>query len=137
MTKASRLWFLFGDCVAGATTGLLTALVVHAIVWRECDMVVAMALGMLAGMVVHLALGVLFLPLLGIFETMVPGMCIAMYGGMLFGMRDAMQEIDLITTLEIGAAFGSAVALGVAFWNAQLRGSTCCASQPADSLWNG
>ena len=121
MTKTLRAVFLAGDCAAGALTGVATALAVRVLVSRGCDMVGAMMLGMLAGTVVHLFLGMALLPLLGMFETMVPGMFIGMYGGMLFAMRDSMQDVPLGIALWIGAVFGIVVTLAVEFWNAQLR----------------
>jgi hypothetical protein len=118
---SQRFVFFFGDCLAGAITGVAVALVVRALVSPGLDMVAAMMLGMVAGSFVHLALAVVLSPLLGMFELMVPGMFIGMYGGMLFGMRDSMQHIPSETALAVGAAFGVAVVAGVEFWNRQLR----------------
>ena len=117
--------FLVGDCVAGAVTGIATALVVRAAMWPGIDMVVAMLVGMGLGMVIHLILGVLFMPLLGMFETMVPGMFIGMYGGMLFGMRDAMHAGSPTSgaAILVGALFGIGVVLGVKYYDHVLRGA--------------
>ena len=130
MTRILHSVFLVGDCAAGALTGAVTTLAVRTIVPRDCDMVAAMMLGMLAGTAVHLVVGTALSPLLGMFETMVPGMFIGMYGGMLFGMRDCMQDIALATALWVGALFGVTVVLGVAFWNAQLQRQTIAERQP-------
>ncbi len=121
MTHTLRSVFLAGDCAAGALTGVATTIAVRAIVWRDCDMIAAMMLGMLVGTAVHLLLGIALSPLLGMFEVMVPGMFIGMNGGMLFGMRDCMQDISLGSAMWTGAIFGTAVVLGVAFWNVQMR----------------
>ncbi len=124
MTQTLRAVFLAGDCAAGALTGVATTLAVRALVSPGWDMVAAMMLGMFAGTGVHLLLGVALSPLLGMFETMVPGTFIGMYGGMLFAMRDSMQVVPLGTALWVGAIFGIVVVLAVDFWNTQLRRQT-------------
>lgn len=118
------LYFRLGDYLAGALTGMLTALAVRIIVGPQWDMVVAMMVGMAAGMVVHVTLLLVFIPLLGTFEVMMPGAVIGMYGGMLFGMRDAMQQayVPRNTALVVGALFGVLVVLGIRWWDRQLRG---------------
>ena len=123
MTGILRASFFAGDCLAAATTGVVTTLAVRLIIPPDFDMVAAMMIGMAIGTIVHLLLGLVFGPLLGMFETMVPGMYVGMYGGMLFGMRDSMQHaaVSLGTVLWVGAAFGVTVAIGVHLWNVQLR----------------
>ena len=121
---AEPLCFRLGDYLAGALTGMLTALVVRTIVGPQWDMVVAMLVGMAAGMLIHLTLLLLFIPLLGTFEVIMPSAVIGMYGGMLFGMRDSMQQsyVSLNTALVIGALFGLLVVLGIRWCDRQLRG---------------
>ena len=82
--------FSIGDYLAGILIGVATTLVVRSIVSPGMDMVLAMLIGMAAGMIVHLPLGLILSPLVGMFETMMPASLIGMYGGMLFGMRDSM-----------------------------------------------
>jgi hypothetical protein len=86
-------------------------------------MVAAMMLGAFIGTAAHLVIGFVISPLLGMFETMVPGMYIGMHGGMLFAMRDAMQQavVPLSVALSVGALFGVAVVLVVWLWNLRLR----------------
>lgn len=121
---AEPSYFRLGDYLAGALTGMLTALAVRTIVGPQWDMVVAMLVGMAVGMLVHLTLLLLFIPLLGTFEVMMPGAMIAMYGGMLFGMRDSMQQayVSLHSALAVGALFGLVVVFGIRWWNRQLIG---------------
>jgi len=118
-------YFRLGDYVAGALTGVLTAFAVRMIVGPQWDMVVAMLVGMGMGMFVHLTLLLLFIPLLGMFEVMMPLAMIGMYGGMLFGMRDSMQQayIPLSTALVVGAVFGFFVVFVTHWWDRQLRGA--------------
>jgi hypothetical protein len=118
------LYFRLGDYVAGAVTGVLTALAVRLIVGPQWDMVVAMLVGMGVGMLVHMTLLLLFIPLLGTFEVMMPGAVIGMFGGMLFGMRDSMQQayVPMSTALEVGALFGFLVVIGIRWWDWQLKG---------------
>jgi hypothetical protein len=119
--NAKRVLFGAGDCTAGALVGVATALAVRAVVPAGADMVGAMMVGMVIGTLVHLVVGIALTPLLGMFETMVPGMFIGMYGGMFFAMRDSMQAVGIATAVSVGAVFGVAVTLGIAFWNIQLR----------------
>lgn len=55
---------------------------------------------------------------------MTTGAMIGMYGGMLFGMRDSMQQADvsLRMALAVGAFFGLLVIFGVRWWDRQLKG---------------
>ncbi len=89
-------------------------------------MVVAMLMGMAAGMAVHLALAVLLSPVLGSFHVMVPGSLIGMYGGMLFAMRDTMQHPSGTTThaIMVGVAFGLIVTAGIRLYDRAVRGPT-------------
>jgi len=124
--QTELLSFRLGDYLAGILTGVLTALAVRAIVGPNWDMVLAMLAGMGAGIGVHLSLFVLLIPLLGAFEVMIPGGIIGMYGGMLFGMRDAMQQdvISLDQALTVGGLFGFVVVFVIRWWDRQLRGVT-------------
>lgn len=118
------LYFCMGDYLAGLLTGLLTALAVRAIVGPQWDMVLAMLVGMAVGMLLHLTLLLLFIPLLGTFELMTPSAVIGMYGGMLFGMRDSMQQayVSRGMALAVGALFGLVVVFGIRWLDRQLRG---------------
>ena len=116
--------FTIGDYVAGALIGVVTAVAVRVILWPGIDMVIAMMIGMAVGMVIHLVLSLLLAPLLGFFETMMPGSLIGMYGGMLFAMRDSMMagSATLGACIAVGAIFGAIVTLGMKIYNRALRG---------------
>lgn len=131
-TIPEPLSFRLGDYLAGTLTGVLTALAVRAVVGPQWDMVLAMLVGMAVGMVVHLGLVLLFIPLLGTFEVMMPAALIGMYGGMVFGMRDSMQQayIPLSGALAVGALFGFVVVLGIRWWDRQLRGAVFVRPEP-------
>lgn len=118
------LYFCIGDYLAGLLTGLLTAFAVRAIVGPQWDMVLAMLVGMAVGMLLHLTLLLLVIPFLGTFEAMMPSAIIGMYGGMLFGMRDSMQQayVSRDMALAVGALFGLVVVFGIRWWDRQLRG---------------
>ena len=117
--------FTIGDYTAGMLIGVATALVVRALVWPGMDMVIAMLIGMAVGMVLHLAFGLGLAPILGMFETMMPGSLIGMYGGMLFAMRDSMAagSATLGAAGLVGAVFGAIVVLGVKIYDRALRGA--------------
>jgi hypothetical protein len=111
------------DYIAGGLTGAVTAAAVRAVVSPGLDMVLAMLIGTAAGMIVHLVIGLLTAPLLGLFHCMVPGGLIGMYGGMLFAMRDAMQHHpgSLGRAIVVGIVFGAAVTAGVRLYDRALR----------------
>ena len=134
--QTEPLSFRLGDYLAGILTGVLTALAVRAIVGPNWDMVVAMLIGMGTGMSVHLSLLVLLIPLLGTFEVMMPSGIIGMYGGMLFGMRDAMQQevISLSQAPAVGGLFGFVVVFVIRWWDRQLRGVTFVGSNSRRTL---
>ncbi len=117
--------FAVGDYLAGGLTGAVTAAAVRAVVSPGLDMVLAMLIGTAAGMIVHLAIGLLAAPLLGLFHFMVPGGLIAMYGGMLFAMRDVMQAHpgSLGRAIVVGIVFGAVVTAGVRLYDRALRAS--------------
>lgn len=125
-SRALHATFAIGDCIAGAATGIVTALAVRAVVSPDADMVIAMLLGMVVGMAVHLPIGLLFSPFLGAFHVMVPGSLIGMYGGMLFAMRDSMQPHhgSAGESIAVGAAFGLVVTLGLHLYDRALRRKT-------------
>jgi hypothetical protein len=118
--------FSIGDYLAGILIGVATTLAVRGIVWPGMDMVLAMLIGMAAGMVIHLLVGLILAPLVGMFETMMPGSLIGMYGGMLFGMRDSMGagSPTLASAAAVGAIFGAIVVLALKVYDHILRGAT-------------
>jgi hypothetical protein len=119
------VWFAIGDYLGGMLIGVATAVVVRAIVPPGMDMVIAVLLGMAAGVILHLVLGFVVAPLFGLFETLMPGSLIGMYGGMLFAMRDSMAagSSALSATVLVGAIFGAVVVLGVKLYDRALRGT--------------
>ena len=120
-----EILFAAGDYLGGGLTGAVTAIAVRAVVSPDLDMVLAMLVGTVAGMAVHLAIGLLTAPFLGLFHCMVPGGLIGMYGGMLFAMRDVMQAHrgSLAHAVVVGIVFGIAVTAGVRLYDRALRTS--------------
>ena len=118
-----QVFFAVGDYLAGGLTGAATAVAVRAVVSPDLDMVLAMLIGIAVGTVVHLAVGLVASPLLGLFHAMVPGGLIGMYGGMLFAMRDTMQAHrgSLGRAAVVGVVFGAAVTAGVRLYHRALR----------------
>lgn len=117
-----RYPFLFGDYVAGALVGSLTAGAVHLCIGPTMDTVLAMLLGTALGIVVHLVVGLFLTPLLGAFHTMIPGSLIGMYGGMLFAMRETMQHpTSFDHAIWVGIVFGVVVIAAVQLYDRALR----------------
>ncbi|VVM06417.1 putative methyltransferase YcgJ [Methylacidimicrobium cyclopophantes] len=118
------LLFPLGDYLAGIFTGTLVAAAVRSLVAPGFDMALAMVLGMVVGMVIHLLLGFVLGPLLGMFQTMIPGSWIGMYGGMLFAMRDSMGagSHTWVSALGVGALFGGMAVGAFHLYDRILRG---------------
>ncbi|MCL1592992.1 MAG: hypothetical protein M3132_01405 [Actinomycetia bacterium] len=112
-TKYRDLAFTVGDYFAGALIGSITAISVRAAVRPELDLVLAMLIGMTVGTLVHLGIGALLTPILGMFHVMVPAGLIGMFGGMVFAMRDSMQPVTLGHATIVGLLFGIVIAAGV------------------------
>jgi hypothetical protein len=125
-SKLEPLLFSIGDYFAGAITGMLTAAAVRGVIGQEMDMVLAMLIGMVVGMCVHVVFGLVISPLLGPFQTMVPGSLIGMYGGMFFAMRDSMQMrwVSFNRAVVVGAVFGLFVTAAVKVYDRALRITT-------------
>ncbi len=114
--------FAAGDYLSGGVIGALVAVAIHHAVPTGSDMVVAMLLGIVIGSVVHLAVALVFTPLLGPFHAMVPGSLIGMHGGMLFGMREVMQhDMGTAHVARVGVIFGLVVVALVQIYDYALR----------------
>ena len=111
-----RFAFALGDYAAGGMVGGVTAAGVRAVVDPTWDVALAMVVGMGIGMLCHLVVGLMLSPALGFFHVMVPAGVIGMYGGMLFGMRDAMQAVTSAHALAVGVVFGVVVSAVVQFY---------------------
>jgi hypothetical protein len=110
-----------GEYAAGVATAVLAAAPTHALVGRDWDMVVAMALGMLFGTGAHLLVTGVLGPVVGFFHVMAPGALIGMYGGMLFGMRDSMQPTSWSHALAVAVGFGAVAVAAVQIYDRALR----------------
>ena len=119
--EAVERLFAIGDYAGGALIGAITAAAIHVVVRYEMDMVLAMLIGMAIGTVAHVAVGLLLTPVLGAFHSMTPGSLIGMYGGMMFGMRDSMQEVSLGQASLVGVIFGLAVVAALRLYDRALR----------------
>jgi hypothetical protein len=117
------LVFTVGDYATGALIGALTAISVRAAVKPGLDLVLAMLVGMALGTLVHLGVGALLAPLLGMFHVMVPAGLIGMLGGMVFAMRDSMQPVTVGHATAVGLLFGIVIIAGVRHLDRALAGA--------------
>jgi hypothetical protein len=113
--------FALGEYVAGVATAILTASAIHAIVTPAWDMALAMLVGGVVGIAIHVGVAVLAGPLLGMFPVMASGSLIGSYGGMIFAMRDSMQGASWARVAAIAALFGFAAVAGVQLYDRALR----------------
>jgi hypothetical protein len=119
--RLTRAVYALGDYAVGAATAIAVAVPVHAVVDPGMDVVVAMLLGTLLGTLAHLLVLGVTAPLVGFFQAMAPGGLIGMYGGMLFGMRDAMQVGSWPHVVVVAVLFGLAVVAALRLYDRALR----------------
>lgn len=114
-----RLYFLFGDGLANASVGALAGWVGAACMEPGGSMWLGMAYGMVAGMGIAFLGGLLFIPLFGAMEVMVPTMLTGMAASMAGGMTVMLEAVETGALLAEGAAVGIGVLLyckGVDAW---------------------
>lgn len=99
-----RLYFVLGDLFVNATAGVAAALSVHALVPPTWHAVFAVPAGLCVGTLAASVVALLFMPLFGAFEVMLP----AMLTGMVAGMAASM--------LDSPALPGALIGLGVVCW---------------------
>lgn len=107
-----RVYFLLGDIVSNAAVGGLTAWVTQVLVPESWSSILAMGLGMFVGMGVALASAILFVPLFGALEVMLPTSLTGMLVGMGAAMLETMHPLP-IRELTLG---GMSAGLGVVGW---------------------
>lgn len=118
----NRLYFVLGDLFANIIVGLLVGGLSWLIVstgWNMwLAMVLMMAVGMLAALILWIPVGIQF----GAIEAMVPAMLSGMLSGMVLGMWCAMVALSGTAASAIGGVCGL---VGIVFiWvaNNSLRG---------------
>jgi hypothetical protein len=117
-------WTLaLGEYAAGVLSAIATAAAIHGLIDPRWDMVLAMLTGLGVGGAIHVVAGVACTPWVGMFPAMASGSLIGMYGGMLFAMRDSMEQASWTQALGVAALFGVLVVAGVRFYDRALRGA--------------
>ncbi len=117
-----RVYFLFGDVLASSLIGVLAGLAASALIGPSWPMLIAMLIGMALGMLVSLLSPIVFTPLFGAHEVMIPSMLAGMLSGMVVGMGAAMQPLSAGTASALGALIGVGVTVLVWIGNAVLHG---------------
>lgn len=102
----------------GGLSGLLTA-------WLLApgnEMMTGMLLGMVLGMLSQGVSFLVWIPLFGDFEIMIPTMLTGMVSGMLLGMTNTMISLPIEVSSLIGASIGVALTWWVRKRNQDLQG---------------
>ena len=110
-----RPYFVLGDLLVNAAAGVAAAVSAGAIVEPSWPWIVAMPLGMGVGALAASGVALVFMPLFGAFEVMLP----AMLTGMVAGMTASMFESPALP----GAVTGLAVVAWVYFLTARASSS--------------
>jgi hypothetical protein len=116
-----RLYFLFGDVMANAGIGAVAGLAAGALVDTSWNMLLAMGVMMIVGHLIATVGSLLFTPLFGGFEVMLPGMLTGMESGMIVGMASAMRPLGPGQSALLGALIGLAVLSATSFLNHRIR----------------
>jgi hypothetical protein len=117
-----RTYFIVGDFFSSTMMGAFVGLGVAGIVGEGWSMRMGMLVGMIVGMGMSLPALLVFCPLFGGLEIILPIMLTGMVAGMGIGMVAAMQGVYLSTAAGIGALIGTGVILGTYMLNARLQG---------------
>ncbi len=116
-----RLYFFFGDIVTNASVGAVAGLTASAIVDSSWNVLAAMVAAMLVGHLIAMLGFLIFTPLFGGFEVMLPGMLSGMESGMIVGMAAAMRPLSTGQAALLGALIGLAVLSATAVLNDRIR----------------
>ena len=120
MEKAYKMNLKIADFFIGTFAGGLVALVVYLVLSTQPNMLIAMVLGGLIGMVLVLPLKILLMPFVGAFEVMIPLGIIGMGVGMTTGMLSAIPAISGYAVIAWGDLAGFTVAMLIYFSNKHL-----------------
>ncbi len=116
-----RIYFIVGDLAANVLAGSLVGATVAAIVHPGWSIPVATVAAMIGGTLMAIPIAVLFFPLCGAFETMLPVMTTGMCTGMLAGMVAACGWLSVAQTAAAGGTVGIVVLAGVGMLDARLK----------------
>jgi hypothetical protein len=119
-----RLYFLLGDVMANASIGAGAGLAASALVDTSWNMLVAMVVTMFVGHLIAVLGSLIFTPLFGGFEVMLPTMLTGMESGMIVGMAGAMRPLGTGQAAVLGALIGLAVLSATSFLNDRIRAQT-------------
>lgn len=114
MTNDQRK-YLLADFFSVALIGGIAGVGTGASVDPQWNMLLAMAVGMVWGMVVQILTLTVLMPAFGAFEVMMPAMLSGMGSGMVVGMLAAMVALTPGAALLVGAGIG--ILLGVWAWH--------------------
>ncbi len=104
--------------VAGAAVALIAWLMID----TDWNMLVAMMLMMVAGMLICLLLALPTIALFGAMEVMLPMMLTGMISGMATAMWLAMIPLILMESLLVGSAAGLVTIVAIWITNSRVRG---------------
>jgi len=125
LERGIRGYFLLGDIMAVTFIGALVAFLVALIVSPAWPMLLALPIGMVAGMFLSLIVGMLlFFRYFGAMEVMMPVMLTGMLVGMIIAMAASMADLSLLAVIVMGALIG--------FWTLI---STYCANYLINGRW--
>lgn len=112
------LLYFSGDLLVGTAIGAFLALVHYFLAPAGWGVVGELVVGMLASLVVQLAICMFFGAVLGSMEVMVPGM----FACLVIVLMPFLGRLGLRAEILLGAAAGCGIFAGFAVWNEKLRG---------------
>lgn len=119
---AWKIYFILGDILACASVGAASGWLASAIVSQHWWVALAMVVGMIAGVLPGAIGAMLFSPVFGSFEIMLPTSLSGMVAGMTLGMIDAHVGIGGPEAVWGGALVGLACLAATYVMQLSLRG---------------
>ena len=110
---AWRIYFLGGDLLACLAAGAAGAWLTVTVIPGDWLVPAAMGAGMVVGMMAGLAAAVLFTPLFGAFEIMLPSTLSGMAAGMVFAMSGSVGGVGGTDALWGGGRLGESLPVKV------------------------
>ncbi len=117
-----KILFKILDYIISVLMGTGTLFLVSLVVSESWNMLLAMTIGMILGIVVLLLTVLLFVSVSTVFELFPVGMVITMFTGMTAGMVITIVEIDFILMLLAAIAFSLFAQFWIDLYNMKLKG---------------
>ena len=109
----TRPYFVLGDVLANSVVGALVGVASAALFGPGWNMIIAMFVGMVLGMVISLPALLGFVVFFGAMEVMLPAMTTGMVAGMVVSMSATMGPLSFASAAVLGVKSGLGVLVAI------------------------